>query len=83
MRVKPAIRSFSEPEAWTIKYFPAASVSWYDFVPIIAGIKENKFISNPIHITSQSCLESLINVPVIAARIKFIVGGRRVSIKLR
>jgi len=58
-----------------VKYFAAASASWRDFDPMIAGTKEKRLTSKPTHRTSQSLAESLISVPIIAVIIKFIMGG--------
>jgi hypothetical protein len=52
-----------EVRAWVKKYFKEASEENKFFVSIIKGIKDNKLISNPIHILNQDVDEIVIKVP--------------------
>lgn len=66
-----------------LKYFLAASLSWRERLPKIAGIKAKRFSSNPIQVGSQSMDIRAIVVPIIATIIKLAMFGLCVSIKLR
>lgn len=41
------------PKAWAIKYFMAASASWFTWEEVKRGIKDIKFNSKPIQIKIQ------------------------------
>lgn len=55
-------RRMVEAIAWVIKYFRAASEGKIFFEFFIRGIKDNKLISNPIHILIHEYEEMVISV---------------------
>lgn len=63
-------RKIKDAKAWIKKYLIADSVEIKLFVSIIRGIKDNKLISNPIHIPIQEEEEIAIKDPVISVVIK-------------
>lgn len=60
-----AKRNTAEANAWIKKYFKEDSEENKFFGLIIKGIKDNKLISNPIHILNQEFAEIVIRVPEI------------------
>lgn len=64
-KVKIENKKMEEARAWIKKYFRDDSEENKFFVPIIKGIKDNKLISNPIHILNQEEEEIEIRVPKI------------------
>lgn len=62
--------NIEEANAWVKKYFKEDSEENKFFVLIIRGIKDNKLISNPIHIPSQEEEEMEIKVPIIIVKKK-------------
>lgn len=59
------INKTKEAIACVIKYFIAASFSYGFLFFLINGIKDNKFISSPIHIKTQDFEVIVIRVPLI------------------
>lgn len=59
-----------EPKIWIKKYLIADSFVRRFFLSVIRGIKDNKLISNPIHIPSHEEDEIVIKVPVNIVTIK-------------
>jgi hypothetical protein len=62
-----------EAKACVKKYFKEDSEENKFFVLIIRGIKDNKLISNPIHIPNQEEEEIEIKVPIIIVKKKIIL----------
>lgn len=58
-------KNTAEAKAWIKKYLREDSEENKFFDLIIKGIKDNKLISNPIHILNQEFAEIVINVPEI------------------
>lgn len=65
--------NIAEASAWVKKYFKEDSDENKFFVLIIRGIKDNKLISNPIHIPNQEDEEIEIRDPVIIDKKKIIL----------
>lgn len=57
-----AINITLDPRAWAKKYLIEASVSWFELVNMIKGIKDNRFSSIPAHKNIQFELENTIIV---------------------
>lgn len=70
-----------DPGAWLMKYFIAASDSWFIVGDIIIGINDRRFSSSPIQIMSQLEEERAIVVPVIRVEVNSRVWGRGENIK--
>lgn len=57
-----------EAKAWTRKYFKDDSEENKFFEEVIKGIKDNRLISNPIHILNHETEETVIKVPIIKVK---------------
>lgn len=72
-KIKILNKKIEEAKAWVKKYFREASEENKFFDLIIKGIKDNKLISNPIHILNQDEEEIVIVVPKIIDKTKIIL----------
>jgi len=61
-------KKIEEARAWVKKYFKEASEENKFLLSFIKGIKDNKLISNPIHILNQDVEEIEIKVPNIIVK---------------
>lgn len=71
----------ADPRAWAKKYLRAASVSWFDFVLRIRGIKLIKFSSMATQARNQLGLDRAISVLAIRVNEKMKVDGVNENIK--